>query len=666
MEDTKVPWWRKALDFALSGIRSGFGLFAKTQTHTNEIESETIAGYKDIREEAELIEHSPEQDHIVEAVNQVETAVAPEAEMIAAPEVTALADADEINALPEVAALQEAEVVVETLAAEPAPEAQLQVEPEMETEAASEPEPEVEGETVLLEEAGAPEPGREAESVTEAEPVEPMIAEVAIAPEADAPAEAPGVDAVEEPAETPEMTVEAAAPIADPEPETAVQEAFIDATVENPAEQGPEQQVTFENEPVDEELPQVEAAISEDLAPEPASPVLDEMVEPAAQAADEPVQEQADMATESRTDQNVDVIVEKTPEEIGEQASETPVEQVSEQLATPADEQSMELNHSNSEPAEEQVEAVEAAVPVVVNEPVNAPEASTEDPEAADEPAAPAAVAQHPSKPFIKLEAKEGEANPSPFSVIVSEVYDGPLDLLLDLIRKQDIDIYDIPIARITAQFLAYVNQLKASDVDVAGEFIYTASLLIHIKSKMLLPRAPSGPEDAAEDPRRELVERLLEHERFKNAAQMLQQKQMLEAATVTNPGVRDFKEDAGAEPEIAADTVDLVRVFRDILERARNRPVLNVEEDSVTVGQMIQFLARRLTMEDKPVALRKLLSHSRSERALIAMFLALLELVRLQAILLRQDLAFSEIFIKKHSNFDSVINEGVAADDWK
>jgi segregation and condensation protein A len=668
MQVRLVPWWRKALDFALSGIRSGFGLFAKTQKHADEIEPETIAGYKDIREEAELIEHSPEQDHIVEAVNQVETAVAPEAEMIAAPEVTALADADEINALPEVAALQEAEVVVETLAAEPAPEAQLQVEPEMETEAASEPEPEVEGETVLLEEAGAPEPGREAESVTEPEPIEPMIAEVAIVPEADAPAEAPGVDAVEEPAETPEMTVEAAAPIADPEPETAVQEtlavqeAFIDASVENPAEQVTEQQVTFENEPVDEVLPQVEAAISEDLAPEPASPVLDEMVEPAAQAGDEPVQ--ADMATESQTDQNVDAIVENTPEEIGEQTSETPVEQVAEQFVV--DEQSMELNHSNSEPAEEQVEAVEAAVPVVVNEPVNAPEAGTGDPEAADDPAAPAAVAQHPSKPFIKLEAKEGEANPSPFSIIVSDVYDGPLDLLLDLIRKQDIDIYDIPIARITAQFLAYVNQLKASDVDVAGEFIYTASLLIHIKSKMLLPRAPSGPEDAAEDPRRELVERLLEHERFKNAAQMLQQKQMLEAATVTNPGVRDFKEDAGAEPEIAADTVDLVRVFRDILERARNRPILNVEEDSVTVGQMIQFLARRLTMEDKPVALRKLLSHSRSERALIAMFLALLELVRLQAILLRQDVAFSEIFIKKHSNFESVINEGAAADDWK
>ena len=271
-------------------------------------------------------------------------------------------------------------------------------------------------------------------------------------------------------------------------------------------------------------------------------------------------------------------------------------------------------------------------------------------------------------KAVAKQKKLDDAAEQSPFSVFVGQVYDGPLDLLLDLIRKQDIDIYDIPISKITAQFLAYVNQLKATDVDVAGEFIYTASLLIHIKSKMLLPRAPSGPDDAAEDPRRELVERLLEHERFKNAAQMLQQKQMLEAATWTNPGVREFKDDAAAEPEIAADTVDLVRIFRDILERARKRPVFNVDEDSVTVGQMMQYLARRLTMEDKPVALRRLLSHTRSERALVAMFLALLELVRLQAVLLRQDRAFSDIFIKKHTGFDAVMNEGLAnaRDDWR
>jgi segregation and condensation protein A len=276
-----------------------------------------------------------------------------------------------------------------------------------------------------------------------------------------------------------------------------------------------------------------------------------------------------------------------------------------------------------------------------------------------------------PEKPSAKpppKAKKEEEAEYFPFSVIVGQVYDGPLDLLLDLIRKQDIDISDIPIAKITAQFLAYVNQLKASDVDVAGEFIYTASLLIHIKSKMLLPRAPSGPEESAEDPRRELVERLLEHERFKNAAQMLHDKQMLEAATWTNPGIREFKDDVNAEPEIAADTTDLVRIFRDILERARSRPTFNVQDDAITVGQMIQFLGRRLMLEDKPISLRKLLSHTRSERALVAMFLALLELVRLQAVLLRQDRAFSEIFVKKSAEFDAVVNEGMAQirDDWQ
>jgi segregation and condensation protein A len=206
----------------------------------------------------------------------------------------------------------------------------------------------------------------------------------------------------------------------------------------------------------------------------------------------------------------------------------------------------------------------------------------------------------------------------------VGQVYDGPLDLLLDLIRKQDIDIYDIPIARITAQFLAYVNQLKASDVDVAGEFIYTASLLIHIKSKMLLPRA-----GRARRRRRRPAPRA---GRAAAGARALQERRPDAAAEadargrhLVQPRLPRVQDDAAAEPEMAADTVDLVRIFRDILERARNRPVLNVEEDSVTVGQMIQFLARRLTMEDKPVALRRLLSHTRSERALIAMFLALL-----------------------------------------
>jgi segregation and condensation protein A len=272
--------------------------------------------------------------------------------------------------------------------------------------------------------------------------------------------------------------------------------------------------------------------------------------------------------------------------------------------------------------------------------------------------------------PYEKTAAdlKKEAVNASPFSVSVGQVYDGPLDLLLDLIRKQDIDIYDIPIAKITAQFLTYVENLKQSDIDVAGEFIYTASLLIHIKSKMLPPRSPAEADEAeSEDPRRELVERLLEHERFKNAAQMLAQKQQIENATWSNPQIREFQGTEGTEQEIAADTVDLVRIFREILERAKTRPVLDVKEDAVTVGQMIEFVRRRLVMEDKPVSLRRLLANTRSEQTLICMFLALLELVRLQAVLLRQEANFSDILIKKNADFDSVLNARMSSvrDDW-
>jgi segregation and condensation protein A len=269
------------------------------------------------------------------------------------------------------------------------------------------------------------------------------------------------------------------------------------------------------------------------------------------------------------------------------------------------------------------------------------------------------------------------EASQSPFSVTVGQVYDGPFDLLLDLIRKQNIDIYDIPIARITAQFLDYTHHLKQVDVDAAGEFIYMASLLIHIKSKTLLPRDPSGlgADSDSEDPRRELVERLLEHERFKSAAQMLMQKQQIEEATWTNPGMKNFRREEAGETglelddsrEIAADTVDLVRVFREILDRLRARPVLNVDEESVTVAQMIDYVKRRLIMEDKPVSLRRLLHNTHSERALICMFLAMLELVRLQAVLLHQPDLLGDILIKKTDAFEQVFtDQAQARDDWQ
>jgi segregation and condensation protein A len=276
--------------------------------------------------------------------------------------------------------------------------------------------------------------------------------------------------------------------------------------------------------------------------------------------------------------------------------------------------------------------------------------------------------APEPRRAQRDKDKEKEEASQSPFSVMVGKVYDGPLDLLLDLIRKQNIDIYDIPIARITEQFLEYTHKLQQTDVDAAGEFIYTASLLIHIKSKMLLPRDPievAGGE--ADDPRRELVERLLEHERFKAAAQMLLQKQQIEEATWTNPGIGEFRETAEAEREIAADTVDLVRIFQEILERMRKRPVLDVDEESVTVAQMIDYVKRRLVMEDKPVSLRRMLHNTHTERALICMFLAMLELVRLQAVLLHQPVVQGDILIKKTENFDQVFaDQQQARDDWK
>ncbi len=273
------------------------------------------------------------------------------------------------------------------------------------------------------------------------------------------------------------------------------------------------------------------------------------------------------------------------------------------------------------------------------------------------------------SQPEKQAKKRDAEESLSPYSISVGQVYDGPLDLLLDLIRKQDIDIYDIPIGRITAQFLAYVEGLKQTEVDAAADFIYVASLLIHIKSRMLLPRAPAeGTDGEQEDPRRELVERLLEHERFKNAAQMLLQKQQIEAATWTNPALHEFRGEEGTEQEIAADTVDLVRVFREILDRARQRPVLDLNEDAVTVTQMLDYVRRRLIMEDRPVSLSSLLRNTRSERAIICMFLALLEMVRLQGVLLRQEGNFNEVYIKKHPSFESVFGEGAfqARDDWR
>ena len=277
------------------------------------------------------------------------------------------------------------------------------------------------------------------------------------------------------------------------------------------------------------------------------------------------------------------------------------------------------------------------------------------------------ALTAAPLMPAGEKPGTKKELSDFPFAVAVGNVYEGPLDLLLDLIRKQDIDIYDIPIARITAQYLAYVERMRELDVNVAAEFIYMAAVLIHIKSKMLLPRDPLATAESVEDPRNELVNRLLEHEKYKSAAQMLLQKQQIEDAIWSNPALKEFKDAEGTEPELAADVIDLVKTFQQILDRARSRPILQVDEETVTVGQMIDYLRRRLSFEEKPIRLKQMLRNIESRQALVCMFLAMLELVRLQAIQLRQDRLFGEILIRKHVGFEAIMNEQAAVrDDWK
>ena len=238
------------------------------------------------------------------------------------------------------------------------------------------------------------------------------------------------------------------------------------------------------------------------------------------------------------------------------------------------------------------------------------------------------------------------------------EQYEGPLDLLLDLIRKQQIDIKDIPIATITSQYLEYLDKAREMDIDLGAEFVYMAATLIHIKSKMLLPRDPAleGDGENAEDPRQELVDRLLEHERFKNAAEMLQQKRLIEENVWSNPQIKAFVSEDDY-PGWAATLFDLVKAFGEVLERTKNRPVYEVESTDVSVADMIRYLKDQFTDvgPDKPVFILRIFEQQRTRRAMIALFLAVLEMVRMQAVVVTQKDLFGEIALQRHTGFDVV-----------
>lgn len=240
-------------------------------------------------------------------------------------------------------------------------------------------------------------------------------------------------------------------------------------------------------------------------------------------------------------------------------------------------------------------------------------------------------------------------------------VYDGPLDLLLDLIRRQQINVYDIPIATITEQYLSYLRAMEDLDISVAGEFLLMAATLIYLKSKMLLPKDPLLAEGEAEDPRAELVQRLLEHEKFKNAAQMLHQKELVESSTWTNAGIRELQ--AGeVEEEIQVTLFDLVSTFQKILERAKARALLEIERDEMTVGQVMERLRDFFEETRGTVSLTDVFVSYRSKRSLIVAFLAILEMVHLQAIKLFQKQTFGDILARRQQNFALAMQQ---MDQW-
>ena len=245
----------------------------------------------------------------------------------------------------------------------------------------------------------------------------------------------------------------------------------------------------------------------------------------------------------------------------------------------------------------------------------------------------------------------------SPYNIHL-ETYEGPLDLLLGLIRKQEMDIHNIPIARITGQYLDYLHSLEELDIDVSADFAYMAATLILIKSRMLLPADPLAPPEEQMDPRVELAHRLIEHEKFKNAAQLLYQKQQLEAHVWSKPDLSLY-EGQDVEGELVVSLVDLVRVFQDVLERRKQVVRIELAHDQCSVSQMMEILRAQLLIADDGLNLVPFFESCASRSAMICSLLAVLELVRLQAVVLTQTEPFGAIILRKHKMFDEVFAGG-------
>ncbi|MEJ2110954.1 MAG: segregation/condensation protein A [Acidobacteriota bacterium] len=227
------------------------------------------------------------------------------------------------------------------------------------------------------------------------------------------------------------------------------------------------------------------------------------------------------------------------------------------------------------------------------------------------------------------------------------EAFEGPLDLLLHLIRKDEIDIWNIPIAHITEQYLEYLQIMKDLNINLAAEWLTMASTLIYIKSRMLVPEEneDEGEEEDIEDPRHELVYQLLEHQKFKNAAEMLYTREEVENAVWNRPP-EDALEDANEI--VAVSLFDLLKAFHEVVRRFEDQKVMEVAHEEVTVEQKIEEIRRRLLVHNQ-ILFSALFAESRTKRHMIVTFLALLELVRMNEIFLFQKKAFQEIQITKN-----------------
>lgn len=237
-------------------------------------------------------------------------------------------------------------------------------------------------------------------------------------------------------------------------------------------------------------------------------------------------------------------------------------------------------------------------------------------------------------------------------------IFDGPLDLLLHLIRKSEVEIYDIPIAEITKQYLEILELMEELNLSLAGEFLVMAATLIHIKSKMLLPPPhEDGTEDEeSEDPRAELVARLLEYERYKEAAQQLHQQQEIRNATWTRPDsvvdtlTASNGTQASQESLIEVDLFELLSAFREVLERVRQRADLVFEREAISIEEMIRRLDERLKSRVQCTFV-DLFEEATDRSTVIVTFLAILEMVRLRKLRIYQPQLFGTIHVVRFTD---------------